>query len=224
MPAGPAWLPLDDARYGSAPLRWLRPTQGIFTHFEGVGLWDDVSRAEGIPPYPPDAAALHHIFPGGWIWVLRFNNGITSAGAALHANVHWHHDVRENLLRAPQWRTAFSQDMPSTCAVPIGPSDAAVRARSTCRVPLPRGGRREMGAASVGRGRDRPIAVDGIPADAARPRATARGRSWRPRPPARNGKPRSPSTRVRPRRSWTSPSSSSVRSTRAWPTRRSSSA
>ena len=39
--------------------------------------------ADGIPPYPPDAAALHHIFPGGWIWVLRFNNGITSAGAAL---------------------------------------------------------------------------------------------------------------------------------------------
>ena len=34
-------------------------------------------------PYPPDAAALHHVFPGGWIWVLRFNNGITSAGAAL---------------------------------------------------------------------------------------------------------------------------------------------
>ena len=23
------------------------------------------------------------MFPGGWIWVLRFNNGITSAGAAL---------------------------------------------------------------------------------------------------------------------------------------------
>jgi FADH2 O2-dependent halogenase len=35
------------------------------------------------PPYPPDDAALHHVFDGGWIWVLRFNNGITSAGAAL---------------------------------------------------------------------------------------------------------------------------------------------
>ena len=68
---------------GSAPLRWLPPTQGIFTHFESVGLWNDVSPADGTPPYPPDAAALHHVFPGGWIWVLRFNNGITSAGAAL---------------------------------------------------------------------------------------------------------------------------------------------
>ena len=34
-------------------------------------------------PYPADDAALHHVFPGGWIWMLRFNNGITSAGAAL---------------------------------------------------------------------------------------------------------------------------------------------
>ncbi len=68
---------------GSAPLRWLPPTQGLFTHFEHVDLWNDVVPADGTPPYPPDAAALHHVFPGGWIWVLRFNNGITSAGAAL---------------------------------------------------------------------------------------------------------------------------------------------
>jgi FADH2 O2-dependent halogenase len=25
---------------------------------------------------------VHHIFPGGWVWVLKFNNGITSAGVA----------------------------------------------------------------------------------------------------------------------------------------------
>ena len=43
----------------------------------------DVAPPDGTPPYPPDDAALHHVFPGGWIWVLRFNNGITSAGAAL---------------------------------------------------------------------------------------------------------------------------------------------
>jgi FADH2 O2-dependent halogenase len=68
---------------GSASLRWLPPTQGLYTHFEGVGDWADVMSVDGAPPYPPDAAALHHVFDGGWIWVLRFNNGITSAGAAL---------------------------------------------------------------------------------------------------------------------------------------------
>jgi FADH2 O2-dependent halogenase len=29
-----------------------------------------------------DDAAVHHVFAGGWIWVLRFNNGITSAGVS----------------------------------------------------------------------------------------------------------------------------------------------
>jgi FADH2 O2-dependent halogenase len=66
----------------TAPLRWLPPTQGLYTHFENVTRWEDLHAAEG-PPYPPDAAALHHVFPGGWIWMLRFANGITSAGAAL---------------------------------------------------------------------------------------------------------------------------------------------
>jgi tetracycline 7-halogenase / FADH2 O2-dependent halogenase len=29
-----------------------------------------------------DDAAVHHVFDGGWIWVLRFNNRITSARVA----------------------------------------------------------------------------------------------------------------------------------------------
>ena len=67
----------------AAPLGWLPHTQGLYTHFEGVERWDRLLPPHGTPPYPPDDAALHHVFPGGWIWVLRFNNGITSAGAAL---------------------------------------------------------------------------------------------------------------------------------------------
>ncbi len=35
-----------------------------------------------LEPYPPDDTALHHVFDGGWMWVLRFNNGLTSAGVA----------------------------------------------------------------------------------------------------------------------------------------------
>lgn len=81
--SGPrGWLASRIGGGGIAP-RWLPPTQGLYTHFERVGRWADVSPPDGAPPYPPDDAALHHVFPGGWIWVLRFNNGITSAGAAL---------------------------------------------------------------------------------------------------------------------------------------------
>jgi FADH2 O2-dependent halogenase len=66
----------------AAPLRWLPHTQGLYSHFEGVDRWDALAPSGGTP-YRPDDAALHHVFPGGWIWMLRFNNGITSAGAAL---------------------------------------------------------------------------------------------------------------------------------------------
>ncbi len=58
-------------------------TQGLFSHFENVGsLPGSFSTPEQTPPYLPEQAAVHHIFPGGWIWVLKFNNGITSAGVA----------------------------------------------------------------------------------------------------------------------------------------------
>jgi len=66
-----------------APLQWLPPTQALYTHFEGVKRWDHVTTRDETPPFPVDAAALHHVFDGGWMWVLRFNNGITSAGVAL---------------------------------------------------------------------------------------------------------------------------------------------
>src|ERR1700730_995802 len=59
-------------------------TQALFSHFTGVGrIGDELSdRSSECPPYPVDDAAVHHVFDGGWIWVLQFNNGITSAGVA----------------------------------------------------------------------------------------------------------------------------------------------
>ena len=59
-------------------------TQALYSHFSEVGrIADQVSRdADEAPPYPVDDAAVHHVFDGGWIWVLQFNNGITSAGMA----------------------------------------------------------------------------------------------------------------------------------------------
>jgi FADH2 O2-dependent halogenase len=55
-------------------------THALYSHFRGVRLMD---RRDGeTPPYPPDDAALHHVFDGGWIWMLRFKSGIVSAGVA----------------------------------------------------------------------------------------------------------------------------------------------
>jgi FADH2 O2-dependent halogenase len=83
-------------------------TQALFSHFTGVARCEDMSEFAGAPlkgvpcggarpggalyrrgdgadrlPYPMDDAALHHVFDGGWMWVLRFGNGVTSAGIAV---------------------------------------------------------------------------------------------------------------------------------------------
>jgi FADH2 O2-dependent halogenase len=59
-------------------------TRALFSHFTDVARFaEQISDdASDLPPYPVDEAAVHHIFDGGWIWVLQFNNGITSAGVA----------------------------------------------------------------------------------------------------------------------------------------------
>jgi FADH2 O2-dependent halogenase len=71
----------------SVPFPHLPPTQALYSHF--VGVHASASFADGVnaelPPYPVDDAAVHHVFDGGWIWVLRFNNGLTSAGVAATA-------------------------------------------------------------------------------------------------------------------------------------------
>src|SRR5690606_8040124 len=73
-------------RFGvaSKPFDFLPETTAIYAHFVGVG---ELDFGAAQPPYPPEAAAVHHVFPGGWLWILRFNNGITSAGAALTSAV-----------------------------------------------------------------------------------------------------------------------------------------
>ena len=68
-------------------------TQALFSHFTGVARCEDMPEYtappnKGMPyeeasPYAMDDAALHHVFDGGWMWVLRFGNGVTSAGIAV---------------------------------------------------------------------------------------------------------------------------------------------
>ena len=73
-------LSIDNAGFDGYPA-----TQALFSHFTGVARCDSMPdfASEGPPPYPVDDAALHHVFDGGWMWVLRFGNGVTSAGIAV---------------------------------------------------------------------------------------------------------------------------------------------
>src|SRR3954470_19199641 len=47
-------------------------TEGLYSHFEDVRRFEDLHPHNQPTPYPMDDAAMHHVFAGGWIWVLRF--------------------------------------------------------------------------------------------------------------------------------------------------------
>lgn len=59
-------------------------TRALYSHFSGVKRLEHspAHASTENPPYPIDDAAVHHVFDEGWIWILHFNNGVTSAGVA----------------------------------------------------------------------------------------------------------------------------------------------
>ncbi len=58
----------------------------IFSHFDGVRLMKDAVPDMPEGPYPDDWAAVHHVIDEGWMYSLRFDNGLTSAGFLLTPN------------------------------------------------------------------------------------------------------------------------------------------
>src|ERR1700733_11527306 len=74
---GPRGLLYRAFRLAESPLPGMPATESLYSHFTGVGR---IEPLDG--PYPVEDAAVHHVFEGGWVWVLRFNNGVTSAGVA----------------------------------------------------------------------------------------------------------------------------------------------
>ena len=73
-------LDLPEAGFAEYPA-----TQSLYAHFTGVRRCDTMPEYESAdaPPYPIDDAAVHHVFAGGWMWILRFDTGVTSAGIAV---------------------------------------------------------------------------------------------------------------------------------------------
>jgi FADH2 O2-dependent halogenase len=89
-----------------APFEDYPPTQALYSHFSPVRRWEHVHPGAGGAPYPPDDAAMHHVFRGGWIWVLRFNNGLTSAGVAATDDLAAHLRLSEG---APAWERLLAR-------------------------------------------------------------------------------------------------------------------
>lgn len=88
---------------------WQTRTRAIYCHLSPVGSWHEQLAKHGGDvdrhPFPCDASAQHHLLDFGWVWILRFGEGLASVGLV------------EDL------------DHPRTVAAPG--DDAAVRFRAT---------------------------------------------------------------------------------------------
>lgn len=80
--SGPRGFLHKALQLGEMELPGFPTTQALYSHFSGTKRLDELfDQPSGVGiPYPIDDAAVHHIFNGGWVWVLHFNNGVTSAG------------------------------------------------------------------------------------------------------------------------------------------------
>ncbi|MEP7001128.1 MAG: FAD-dependent oxidoreductase, partial [bacterium] len=77
----------------------------LFSHFSGVRLMQDVVPGLPVGPYPDDWAAVHHVIDEGWMYSLRFDDGVTSAGFLLAGQGDQRHDVDA----AGLWRTLLDR-------------------------------------------------------------------------------------------------------------------
>jgi len=71
-------------------------SRAIYTHMVGVKPYDQVGAPKSVHglKYPLSQSTLHHIFEGGWFWVIPFNNHkestnpLCSVGLVLNREIH----------------------------------------------------------------------------------------------------------------------------------------
>ncbi|MCC5912825.1 MAG: tryptophan 7-halogenase [Balneolaceae bacterium] len=74
----------------SSPEGFYTNSSAIYSHFEQAERWQGYLNRNDFHtsdyPYNPDHSALHHLIDEGWIWMLRFNNDLLSAGFVVDHN------------------------------------------------------------------------------------------------------------------------------------------
>jgi FADH2 O2-dependent halogenase len=67
-------------------------SRALFAHFAGMKLWREMLQQRSAQlddhPFNCDRAALHQVFDGAWMWQLRFDSEIVSAGFAIDPRRH----------------------------------------------------------------------------------------------------------------------------------------
>lgn len=77
------------------PARFRHQSRLVYSHLLGVRPYDEIAtQANYRNPSPWHDGTLHHVFPGGWLWVIPFDNHrrgpnpLTSVGLSLDPRVH----------------------------------------------------------------------------------------------------------------------------------------
>ncbi len=95
-------------------------SRAIFSHFQDVRSWNELLNDLGgntsDHPFQCDHAAQHHILDGAWMWMLRFSNGLTSAGLVLDEAKY---PLDESLDVAGEWDQWLGR-YPSVAAMFVG--------------------------------------------------------------------------------------------------------
>jgi tetracycline 7-halogenase / FADH2 O2-dependent halogenase len=94
-------------------------TRAIFAHVESLPMWNDLLVAANPNsirhhPFVCDDSAMHHVLEEGWMWWLRFHDGLTSVGFVLdesrqplNRNVSALDEWNELLAKYPSLNKAF---------------------------------------------------------------------------------------------------------------------
>ncbi|MEE2639041.1 MAG: hypothetical protein VX768_00315 [Planctomycetota bacterium] len=79
--SGSAGLGLQTRGVPSTTDQLQTNTSALFSHFQGVKRWSQLDSLDDREhPFVCDNAAVHQLMNGGWMWQLRFDNGVTSCG------------------------------------------------------------------------------------------------------------------------------------------------
>jgi FADH2 O2-dependent halogenase len=81
----------------------------VFSHFTDVRFIGDAGVEFPSGPYPDDWAAVHHLIDEGWMYSLRFDHGVTSAGFSLTPRGIAALAPRGEINAAELWRTLLDR-------------------------------------------------------------------------------------------------------------------
>jgi len=108
------------------PARFRHQSRGMFNHFTGVRPFDDVAKSEVHSGFRTKwhEGTLHHMFDGGWMWVIPFDNHeratnpLCSVGIMVDPRIHPMPDCspeeefNQFLSRYPDIATQFAEARP----------------------------------------------------------------------------------------------------------------